>query len=69
MNKCVHDVAIVIPSCDKYGDLWPTLFQSINKFWPDLSFPIYLITNYLEYNYQKLHALKQAGIYRGQQIF
>ncbi len=42
-----QDIALVIPSCDRYSDLWQTLFQALRLFWPDNSFRTYLITNHL----------------------
>lgn len=40
-------IAFVIPSCDQYSDLWPSLFQALRRFWPEHSFRTYLITNHL----------------------
>jgi hypothetical protein len=44
------DVALVIASCDRSADLWPGLMKSFVRFWPDRTFPTYLITNCLKPN-------------------
>src|SRR5216683_775040 len=40
-------IAFVIPSCDRYSDLWQPLFQALRRFWPENSFRKYLITNHV----------------------
>ncbi len=37
--------AILIPSCDKYSDLWRPFFHIFWQQWPDCPFPIYLGSN------------------------
>ncbi len=36
---------IIVPSCDKYQDLWAPFFSFLFKFWPDCQSPVYLFTN------------------------
>jgi hypothetical protein len=43
-------LAIVIASCDKYSDLWPTLFGEFFEHWPDCHFPIFLVANHRRYD-------------------
>ncbi len=38
-------IAIIIPSCDKYSDVWSLLSQSYDKFWNDCIYKKYIITN------------------------
>jgi hypothetical protein len=38
-------LAILVPSCDKYADLWRPFFTLFWKFWPDCPYPVYLISN------------------------
>lgn len=38
-------LALVVPSCDTYADVWPALTSAINKFWPARDIPKYLVTN------------------------
>lgn len=39
-------VALVIPSCDAYADVWPSLLKGLQCYWPDNSFAKYLVTNH-----------------------
>lgn len=45
--QVIHDVAIVVPSCDKYSDLWEPLFLTLRLRWESCPFHIYLVSNYL----------------------
>lgn len=45
--KLKYNLAILVPSCDKYSDLWDPLFSSIEKFWNPLPGNLYLLTNNL----------------------
>jgi hypothetical protein len=47
MKKNVEKVAIIIPSCDKYADLWNPFFASLRIMWPECPFVLYLISNHL----------------------
>lgn len=49
-EKLTKEIAFVVPSCDKYCDLWNPLFDNLALTWPDLPFRIYLISNYLDYD-------------------
>jgi len=42
-----NDLAILVPSCDRYSDVWPVLFGSLNKYWAVNRCKVYLITNHL----------------------
>jgi hypothetical protein len=46
----IDEMAIVIPSCDKYSDLWQSFFFFFDKYWPDCPYPVYLLTNNLRYD-------------------
>jgi hypothetical protein len=37
--------AVVIPSTDKYADVWPLTLASFERFWPGREAPVYLISN------------------------
>ena len=41
-------IAVYVVSCDKYSDVWPFTFEGMRRHWPDLSWPIYLQTNFAE---------------------
>lgn len=42
-------IAIIVPSCDKYSDLWTAFFFNFNLRWSSCPFHVYLITNYAEF--------------------
>lgn len=42
-----QSIALVVPSCDRYCDVWQTLFEALRRFWPENSLPKYLVTNRL----------------------
>jgi hypothetical protein len=42
----MHQVSILVVSCDKYADLWKPFFKVFRKQWPDCPYPIYLGTNF-----------------------
>lgn len=39
------NIAIVIPSCDNYSDMWEVLGQAYRRFWADCPYKRYVITN------------------------
>lgn len=41
----MSNVAILIPSCDKYSDLWKPFFDIFWRRWPDCPYPVYLGSN------------------------
>lgn len=45
MNEGKSDVAVVVASCDEYSDIWPGFFKVWFRFWPDMPYPLYLISN------------------------
>ena len=38
-------IAIIIPSCDKYSDMWEILIGQIHKEWPEMHFDKYIVCN------------------------
>lgn len=46
----VDRVALVVPSCDKYSDLWDSYFRNLRSCWPDCPFEIFLVTNHLDFS-------------------
>lgn len=52
------DKAIVVPSCDKYNDLWKPFFLFFNKYWPDSRLPVYLFSNTLDYKQADVAVIK-----------
>lgn len=41
----MSDLAILIPSFDKYSDIWPLTAFSLGEYWPQCPYPIYLGAN------------------------
>jgi hypothetical protein len=41
------DVSAVVLSHDGYADLWPVFFELLFRFWPDLPYPVHLVSNRL----------------------
>ena len=54
----MNDFAVVVSSCDKYQDLWTPFFTLFFRYWPDCPYPIYLISNDLEYPDSRVNAIK-----------
>jgi hypothetical protein len=48
-----NQIAVLVLSCDKYSDLWPTFFALFERFWPDCPYDIYLQTNFLVFQESK----------------
>jgi hypothetical protein len=49
-----ENLAILILSCDKYADVWPTFYDFLFKYWPDCPYKIYNASNFLSYEHQKV---------------
>ena len=50
MNK----TAVLISSCDKYQDLWDPFFTLFFRYWQDCPYPVYLGTNHLKYDHNRV---------------
>lgn len=49
-NSHQKEVALLIPSCDKYSDVWPYFFKLLFKYWPEVkNHKIYLLSNHASY--------------------
>lgn len=42
-------VAVLMPSCDRYGSLWPISLEALERYWPDRPDAIYLAANHRVY--------------------
>lgn len=49
MQRKIENLGILIPSCDKFQDVWPLFFSLFFKYWPENSQNIYLISNFREF--------------------
>lgn len=52
------DLSILVCSCDKYNDVWHPFFFFLKKFWSNCPFPIYLMTNFKEYEDNNIITIK-----------
>ncbi|HEX3505307.1 MAG TPA: hypothetical protein VHU22_18115 [Xanthobacteraceae bacterium] len=51
------DVSAVVVSHDGCADIWPGCFGLITQFWPDLPYPLYLISNHLTFPDERINTL------------
>ncbi len=56
LNKT--NCSIIISSFDGFSDVWEPFFKLFFRYWPNCPFPIYLITNYKQYQNPKVVSLK-----------
>ena len=49
--------AILVTSCDKYQDLWEPFFTLFFRYWPDCPYPVYLGTNHLRYDNNRVKTI------------
>lgn len=56
MNKTGKSAtcSILIPSCDKYSDLWPPFFNMFWRNWRDCPYPVYLGSNKEAFEHPKV---------------
>jgi hypothetical protein len=52
------DVSAVVASYDGSADIWPGFFGLVSRFWPDLPYPLYLVSNHLAFPDQRVTALR-----------
>lgn len=45
----MDDIVLIVPSCDKYKELWKPFFTLLKKHWADCPFKIYLISENPDY--------------------
>jgi len=53
-NNHLENLAVLIPSCDKYAEAWPGFFKLLDKYWPQLDNKIYLIGGKEKYERENL---------------
>ena len=52
------DISFVVISCDRYKDLWHPFFRSYDKYWSELPFKLYLISNFESYDDERVTTIK-----------
>ena len=58
VKELASDVSAVVASYDGCADIWPGFFGLLSRFWPDLPYPLYLISNHLVFSDQRITALR-----------
>lgn len=53
-----QDYPIIIMSCDSYSDVWEPMVYSIEKYWPDCPFPIYMCSEEKAFEHLTIKSLK-----------
>lgn len=51
-------VAVVIPSCDKYSDLWEAFFATLQLRWSDCPYPLFLVTNEINFKRENVSVIR-----------
>lgn len=54
----MNQLSVLIISCDLYADIWPSFFSLFWKYWLDCPYPVYLGSNFKQFDHPKLHTLK-----------
>jgi len=49
--------SILVPSCDKYSDLWEPFFSLFWRYWPDCPYPVYLGSNHQSFEHPKVKTI------------
>jgi hypothetical protein len=52
------DIGVIIGSCDRYADVWPAFFKLFDRYWPECPWPVYLQSNYAEYQHPRVTSIK-----------
>jgi hypothetical protein len=48
MEKKATSIAVLVVSCDRYADIWPTFVRQFRRYWADCPFAAYIATNRLD---------------------
>lgn len=60
-SKFFDEITIIVPSCDKYSELWEPHFHFLFKYWPNLktnNIPIILVSNKLSFEHERVQNFK-----------
>lgn len=52
-----NNIAVVVLSCDNYADIWEPFFTLFFKYWPDCPYPVYLVSETLNYNDPRINII------------
>lgn len=45
----MSELGVLVLSCDRYSSLWDLFFTRWEKFWPKCPYPVYLLSNQIDY--------------------
>ena len=51
------ETAIIVLSCDHYSDLWSVFFNTMENFWSNNNFQIFLVTNFKNPNFRNVEII------------
>ncbi len=57
-KELASDVSAVVASYDGCADIWPGCFGLMARFWPDLPYPLHLISNHLVFSDRRVTTLR-----------
>lgn len=46
----MSDLGVLVLSCDRYRGLWDLFFTRWERFWPECPYPVYLLSNQIDYD-------------------
>jgi hypothetical protein len=58
MSPDANRIAMLVVSCDPYSDLWEPCFRLLDKYWPERSFDVYLMTNFADFEWPGVRVIK-----------
>ncbi len=51
-------IAVLVPSCDHYSDLWLPFFTTLRQQWPDIPFELVLVTNHKDFTFRGVTVIR-----------
>lgn len=57
MSHRIDDVAVVVSSCDRFADVWPVFSALFDEYWPDCSYPSFILSNGKPFRHDRLQSL------------
>jgi hypothetical protein len=58
MSFDANRLAMLVVSCDRYSDLWEPCFRLLDKYWPERTFDVYLMSNFLDFEWPGVKVIK-----------
>jgi hypothetical protein len=52
-----ESASLLVSSCDQYADLWQPFFALFWRHWPDCPFPVFLESNFKQFDHQRVTTL------------